>query len=74
MDTDSSEEPVFVLHTELSAEDLKDLVRLFKAEVKRRKGVDFPDDAYQQLWGAIGAVFGSWNNHRAVTYRELAGF
>ncbi len=59
------------LDTELSAEDLKDLVRLFKAEVKKKKGIDFPDDAYQQLWGAIGAVFGSWQNPRAVTYREL---
>jgi pyruvate,orthophosphate dikinase len=59
------------LDTELSAEDLKDLVKLFKAEVKKKKGVDFPDDPWQQLWGAIGAVFGSWNNHRAVTYREM---
>ncbi len=59
------------LDTELSAEDLKDLVRLFKAEVKKRKGIDFPDDPFEQLWGAIGAVFSSWNNHRAVTYREM---
>ena len=59
------------LDTELSAEDLKDLVKLFKAEVKTRKGRDFPEDAYEQLWGAVGAVFGSWNNPRAVTYRDM---
>ena len=59
------------LDTELSAEDLKDLVRLFKAEVKKKKGVDFPDDPWQQLWGAIGAVFSSWQNPRAVTYRDM---
>ena len=59
------------LDTELSADDLKELVKLFKAEVKKRKGRDFPDDAYEQLWGAVGAVFGSWNNPRAVTYRDM---
>lgn len=56
---------------ELSAEDLKELVRLYKEEIKRRLGVDFPDDPYEQLWGAIGAVFRSWNNPRAIAYREL---
>ena len=59
------------LDTELAAEDLADLVRLFKAEVKKKKGVDFPEDPFTQLWGAIGAVFGSWNNPRAVTYRSM---
>jgi pyruvate,orthophosphate dikinase len=68
------EERAVRLDTELSADDLKDLVRLFKAEVKKKKGVDFPDDPWQQLWGAIGAVFGSWQNARAVTYRQMYGF
>ena len=56
---------------ELSAEDLKDLVRRYKEEIKGRLGVDFPEDPWEQLWGAIGAVFRSWNNPRAVAYREL---
>ncbi|HEY2986082.1 MAG TPA: pyruvate, phosphate dikinase [Candidatus Binatia bacterium] len=57
--------------TELTADDLKDLVREYKAEIKKRLGQDFPDDPKAQLWGAIGAVFGSWNNDRAIAYREL---
>ena len=57
--------------TELSAEDLKDLVAEFKAEIKTKRGRDFPEDPQEQLWGAIGAVFGSWNNDRAIAYREL---
>jgi len=56
---------------ELSAEDLKELVSEFKLEIKRKLGVDFPEDPMEQLWGAIGAVFGSWNNDRAIAYREL---
>jgi pyruvate,orthophosphate dikinase len=59
------------LDTELSAEDLREVVAAFKAEVKNRSGKAFPDDPHEQLWGAIGAVFGSWNNDRAVAYREL---
>ncbi|OQX84656.1 pyruvate, phosphate dikinase, partial [candidate division KSB1 bacterium 4484_87] len=59
------------LDTELDAEDLKRLVELFKAEIKKRTGKDFPTDPWEQLWGAIGAVFGSWNNPRAITYRKL---
>ncbi|MFZ5519536.1 MAG: pyruvate, phosphate dikinase [Candidatus Zhuqueibacterota bacterium] len=59
------------LDTELTAENLKELVALFKAEIKRRTGKDFPTDPWEQLWGAIGAVFGSWNNPRALTYRKL---
>src|SRR5450830_1187955 len=51
--------------------DLKDLVVKFKAAVKQRTGNDFPDDPLQQLWGAITAVFGSWNNDRAVAYRRF---
>jgi pyruvate,orthophosphate dikinase len=57
--------------TDLSAGDLKRLVALFKAEIKKRKGIDFPEDPWQQLWGAIGAVFGSWMNDRAIAYRKL---
>ena len=57
--------------TELSAEDLKDLVAEFKAEIKTKRGRDFPEDPQEQLWGAIGAVFGSWNNDRAIVYREM---
>ncbi|HUK41966.1 MAG TPA: pyruvate, phosphate dikinase, partial [Candidatus Acidoferrales bacterium] len=56
--------------TELTADDLKDIVASFKAEVKAGSGKEFPDDVYEQLWGAIGAVFGSWNNDRAIAYRE----
>lgn len=59
------------LDTELSAEDLKNLVKTFKEEIKRRTGKNFPDDPWQQLWGAISAVFGSWNNPRALKYRKL---
>jgi pyruvate,orthophosphate dikinase len=57
--------------TELAAEDLKELVSEFKKEIKARLGKDFPEDPREQLWGAIGAVFGSWNNPRAIAYREL---
>ncbi|MBN2012986.1 pyruvate, phosphate dikinase [candidate division KSB1 bacterium] len=59
------------LDTELTADDLKKLVGQFKAEIKRRTGKDFPIDPWEQLWGAINAVFGSWNNQRALTYRKL---
>jgi pyruvate,orthophosphate dikinase len=57
--------------TELSTEDLKDLVTEFKAEIKTKLRKDFPQDPLEQLWGAIGAVFGSWNNDRAIAYRGL---
>lgn len=57
--------------TDLSAEDLEELVAEFKVEIKENLGKEFPEDPYDQLWGAIGAVFGSWNNDRAVAYREL---
>jgi len=59
------------LDTDLTAEDLKDMVTLFIAEIKKRTGLDFPTDPWEQLWGAVSAVFGSWNNQRAVTYRKL---
>ena len=56
---------------ELTTDDLKEIVDRYKAEVKSNTGKDFPDEPVAQLWGAIGAVFGSWNNDRAVAYREL---
>ena len=59
------------LDTELDAEALRELVDEFKALIKMRKGVVFPEDPRQQLWGAISAVFGSWQNERAVIYRKL---
>ena len=59
------------LDTELTTEDLKELVALFKAAVKENTGLDFPDDPWQQLWGAICAVFDSWMNERAILYRKL---
>ncbi len=59
------------LDTELTAADWKELVVAFKAAVKEELGQDFPEDPRDQLWGAIGAVFGSWMNQRAITYRKL---
>jgi pyruvate,orthophosphate dikinase len=59
------------LDTELTTEDLKDLVVLFKKAIKEKLGIQFPNDPYKQLWGAIGAVFGSWMNERAIAYRKL---
>jgi pyruvate,orthophosphate dikinase len=56
---------------ELDAQSLQELVSEYKAEIKRCVGVEFPEDPMDQLWGAIGAVFGSWNNDRAVAYRDL---
>src|SRR5215469_15083458 len=58
------------LDTELKTDDLKELVKRFKKAVKERTGKDFPEDAYDQMWGAIGAVFGSWMNDRAIVYRR----
>ena len=57
--------------TELDVDDLKELVVRFKAAVKENTGKDFPTDAYDQLWGAIYAVFDSWNNERAILYRRM---
>ncbi|HVN85305.1 MAG TPA: pyruvate, phosphate dikinase [Candidatus Binatia bacterium] len=59
------------LDTGLTADDLRELVGEFKAAIRERKGVDFPEDPFEQLWGAIGAVFGSWMNDRAIVYRKL---
>jgi len=59
--------------TDLTADDLKQLVAEYKAAVRETTGSDFPDDPRAQLWGAISAVFGSWGNDRAVAYRRLYG-
>ncbi len=59
------------LDTELTADDLKALVGSYKKKVKGELGRDFPQDVKEQLWGAVGAVFSSWMNQRAITYRRL---
>ena len=61
------------LDTELTADDLKELVVEFKALVKKRLGRPFPEKPMDQLWGGIGAVFDSWNIPRAVSYRQIHG-
>lgn len=61
------------LDNELAVEDLKELVVRFKAAVKAQTGCDFPTSAYEQLWGAICAVFDSWMNERAILYRKMEG-
>ncbi len=60
--------------TQFEVEDLKKLVTLFKAAVKKGTGKDFPTDPWEQLWGAICAVFESWMNERAVLYRKMNGY
>ena len=62
------------LDTELDVDDLKEMVTNFKAAVKKTTGHDFPTNPWDQLWLAIGAVFGSWNNDRAKVYRRMNGF
>ncbi|MGH6827823.1 MAG: PEP/pyruvate-binding domain-containing protein, partial [Rhizomicrobium sp.] len=59
------------MDTDLDADDLKRVAELFKARVKQQSGKPFPEDVHEQLWGAIGAVFGSWRSPRAKTYRKL---
>jgi len=59
--------------TELTADDLKELVEIFKKKVKEVLGKPFPDDHMEQLWGAIAAVFDSWFGKRAVAYRRIEG-
>ena len=61
------------LDTELKVSHLKELVAEYRAEILKRTGKRFPDDPKEQLWGAIGAVFGSWMNERAIVYRQLNG-
>jgi pyruvate,orthophosphate dikinase len=67
------EEKGIELDTEFTVDDLKGLVQKFKDAVKKRTGKDFPTDSYDQLWGAVAAVFDSWSNARAVYYRRLHG-
>ncbi|SFH97974.1 pyruvate, phosphate dikinase [Bradyrhizobium sp. Gha] len=61
----------YTLDTDLSADDWVDLVGKYKDAVARETGKDFPQNPHDQLWGAVGAVFSSWMNARAVTYRKL---
>lgn len=67
------EEKGVKLDTELSVDDLKELVAKFKAAVKKQTGHDFPESAYEQLWGAVTSVFDSWMNERAILYRKMEG-
>ncbi len=59
------------LDVELDADDLKEVVRLYKQVFKKFTNEDFPQDPEQQLWDSIGAVFGSWNNQKAIKYRKI---
>jgi len=59
------------LDTDLSAADWIEMVKRYKAKVQEESGQPFPQDPQEQLWGAVGAVFGSWMNQRAITYRRL---
>ena len=61
----------YTLDTDLSADDWVELVARYQQRLKEEHGEPFPQDPEQQLWGAIGAVFGSWMNQRAITYRRL---
>jgi pyruvate,orthophosphate dikinase len=61
----------YTLDTDLNADDLEELVSRYKERVEEERGEPFPQDPNAQLWGAIGAVFGSWMNQRAITYRRL---
>jgi pyruvate,orthophosphate dikinase len=65
------EEKGIKLDTDLTTEDLKDLVAKFKAAIKKRLNVEFPTNPKKQMWGAVGAVFGSWMNDRAIAYRKM---
>jgi pyruvate,orthophosphate dikinase len=62
-----------VLDKDLSVDELKQLVKLFKEGIKAQTGIDFPTDPMEQLWGAICAVFDSWMNERAILYRKMEG-
>jgi pyruvate,orthophosphate dikinase len=65
------EERGFSLDTDLSADDWREIVKRYKALVESEHGAPFPQDPHKQLWGAIDAVFDSWMNQRAITYRRL---
>ncbi len=81
IDREHFEEELFALRdkvgakndAEIGADALEGLVETYKKIVRERSGKDFPQDVNEQLWGAIGAVFNSWNNARAITYRNLNG-
>ncbi len=60
----------YTLDTEFTVEDLKGIVEEYKKVVKERAGKDFPTDPWEQLWGAVSAVFDSWNTPRAILYRQ----
>jgi len=62
------------LDTEFTVQDLKDLVYDFKEAIHKKTGLDFPTDPWDQLWGAVMAVFDSWNGDRAVYYRQMNGY
>jgi pyruvate, orthophosphate dikinase len=68
---DHKERNGYTLDTDLEAGDWEEIVGAFKARVEEESGRPFPQDPHAQLWGAIGAVFGSWMNQRAITYRRL---
>lgn len=61
------------LDNEMSVDELKSLVTLFKAAIKKQTGKDFPTEPMEQLWGAVCAVFDSWMNERAILYRKMEG-
>ena len=61
----------YKVDTQLTIEDLKDLVEKYKAVVRKHAGIDFPTNPWDQLWGAICAVFDSWNTERAILYRRM---
>ena len=61
------------LDNQLTADDLKELIQRYKSVIKKRTGKSFPQDAYAQLWGSVGAVFKSWQNERATLYRQKYG-
>jgi pyruvate,orthophosphate dikinase len=71
---DVKEAKHYKLDTELKAEDLKALTAKYKKQILETTGKQFPNDPMEQLWGAISAVFRSWNSPRAVTYRQLNGY
>ncbi len=68
---DYKEREDYTLDTDMTADDWKAIIAQYKQAVQDKLGKPFPDDPHDQLWGAIGAVFGSWMNDRAKTYRKL---
>ncbi len=61
----------YKIDTDITVPELKELVKVFKVTVKKVLGKPFPEDPYEQLWGSIGGVFGSWNGKRAIEYRKI---